>query len=92
MLTPEEFQERFAAYLIDGEGDRRQMLGALLAEVRNLIPRYIQTKTERTIPDDRYATVWDCTPPLYRDHDKPRTDRVYADDPDAGIRVAKHLG
>ena len=90
-MTPEQFDERFAAWLVDGRGSMRETAASLVAEIRNLIPAYAQTKTERKISDRCYTTADDVLPPLFRVKQR-RKGMVYASDPDAAQRVAKGLG
>ena len=79
----EEFDERYAAWLISGEGFPRQLAASLAAEIRNLVPRHAQTKTERLIPRAAYSTAEDLLPPAYRTGGTKRRGRIMMDDPEA---------
>ena len=70
-MSPDEFNERYAHYLVSGQGETRQHVAALMSEVHNVINRYVAAKTGK---QPKLATVDDFIPevlkPAKRDKEK----------------------
>lgn len=65
-LSPEEFEERFAAYLISGVDRNREFAAIIAAETHNLINRYAEMKSGKK---QKRVSFLDFIPGLFR----PRT-------------------
>lgn len=65
-LSPEEFTERFAHYLLSGEGEERLNLAVVIAELRNLGTRIAAALAGRDPPASHYAKPEDFLAKIYR--------------------------
>ena len=89
-MSPEEFTERFAYYLLSGVGDHRQHVGLIASETHNLMLRLYQMKTGKNVD---LADEDDFVPKLYRSEDHSQSSgKIDPDEPGADIKIARGLG
>ena len=86
-LTPEEFNERFAHYLLTGEGNERFNFAALLAELRNLGTRIVAAEAHANVPPSAYNRPEDFLPEIFR----PRKPKVKQPAGDPAELLARQL-
>lgn len=86
-LSPEEFAERFAHYLLSGEGEERLSLAVVISELRNLGTRLCAALAGRNPPESHYAKPEDFMAKLYRPL-RPKAKRVELD----AEQLARQLG
>lgn len=82
-LTPEEFNERYAAYVISGEGDTQHFVARILAAIGNLLPSYATLKGAQDVP---HRKIEDYLPQFLRPKKRQRPAIV------TGEQLATQLG
>lgn len=92
-MTPEQFVERWAHYLVDPWGDDWASAATIAASVENAVTRYAYSKAGRRPPDRAFVTP-DTFIPRYRPDRKPddRTREVKPENDNAGEELAAMLG
>jgi len=90
-MTAEEFDERFAWYLISGEGENRHLAAMIAATVANQVTRYLSAKTGTPLKPEQMMTPDDFLPSAFRAK-QPKTSKIKATDANAAERAAKQLG
>jgi hypothetical protein len=92
-MTAEEFDERFAYYEMSGEGDARYLAGVIAATIHNEMERYISAKAGQNIKPERIHNPEHYLPDVMRTrHNKAKTGRIEATDPNAAEKTARQLG
>jgi hypothetical protein len=89
-MTPEQFGERYAHYLVEPWGDEWQHTSAIVATIHNAATRNIYSKSRQRIP----SKVWceaDQFVPKYVDDDERKAGRIYADQ-GAAEQIAARFG
>lgn len=65
LMTPEQFRERFAFWLLQDMTDPRRRHAELIAEVHNTITRYIAAKSGRQPSQSHLLTADKMITPLF---------------------------
>lgn len=81
-MSPEQFNERFAAWIVSGEGDSQHYVARLLAAIGNLIPSYAAVKGAADVP---HRKIEDYLPTFLKP--KKRREQTLT-----GDEIAKRLG
>lgn len=86
-MTPEEFTERWAHYLVEPWGDEWHMTGTIAAAIENAVTRYLYQRAGKRAPERVFVNPGDFVP-SYRKLEKPS----HADMTDGGESFARSLG
>lgn len=78
-MTPEEFRERFAYWLMTDQADPRRRHAELVAEIHNTINRYVIAKAGKNPRPNQLLKADDLIDPIYRD--EPKADPIEDIDP-----------
>lgn len=90
-MTAEEFDERFAWYLISGEGEQRQFVAMLASILTNQTTRALAAQAGHPLKPEQMASPDEFLPELFRSK-QTKTHRIKATDPQAAERAARQLG
>lgn len=90
-MTAEEFDERFAYYLLSGEGEQRQFAAMLAAVITNQVTRQLAANAGVAIKPEQIVSADEFLPEMFRDKKRP-TSRIKATDHNAAEKAAKQLG
>jgi glycerol-3-phosphate O-acyltransferase len=90
-MTAEEFDERFAYYLLSGEGDHRQFAAMLAAVITNQVTRQMAAQAGVPLKEEQIVSPDEFMPEMFRDKKRQRN-RIAATDEHAAEKAAKQLG
>lgn len=90
-LTVEEFEERYAAWEMSGDGDRLQHVSWIVTTICNQVTRYISSKSQEGLPESAYMDP-DQLVPRYMKRKAKKRGTIIPTDEHAAERLAKHLG
>lgn len=88
-MSPEQFRERFAYWLLTDQRDPRRRHAELIAEIHNTITRYVAAKNGRQPTKSNLLTADQLIVPLYGGEEPKSMLDVESVDPD---QLAKSLG
>jgi hypothetical protein len=89
-MTPEEFRERFAHWMITDRSDPRRRHAELIAEIHNIVNRYLAARLGRSPRPSELLTADELILPMYRGGDADQdVDPIERIDPE---RLARALG
>ena len=86
-MSPDEFDERYAEYVINGTGDMRSYVALIASEIHNTMARYYMMKTGKRT---KLATIEDYTPKILRR--KRKMESIDPNAPGAGNAIKKLFG